>query len=261
MGWDERPHAHHPAPRAHRTCRLKHRAATLIQRYAGSNWQVAQRTKWMLDVVTHIDKDYRCALKQCLRICGILDCQRPVERAWCANPAGSTSWSRRSRSSTCSSRLRRCRAARRARWRWRRPRCVRRLGTHLPHRCCGSVATAPPVGATVGVTLAGVQASELEDLARHQQAQLRQSAATVLDLQTRLAESEATLSVAEQAAQRMASEVAELQRAVGAITEHDARARKLLANRAHGLKEALRGSQARMRHASEVLRKHKVEVR
>lgn len=40
--------------------RLKHRAATLIQRYAGSNWQAAQRTKWLLDVVTHIDKDYRC---------------------------------------------------------------------------------------------------------------------------------------------------------------------------------------------------------
>jgi hypothetical protein len=39
--------------------RLKHRAATLIQRYAGSNWQTAQRTKWMLDVVTHIDTDYR----------------------------------------------------------------------------------------------------------------------------------------------------------------------------------------------------------
>lgn len=43
-----------------RVCRLKHRAATLIQRYAGANWQAAQRTKWMIDVVTHIDKDYRC---------------------------------------------------------------------------------------------------------------------------------------------------------------------------------------------------------
>lgn len=40
-------------------CRLKARAATLIQKYAGTNWQTAQRTKWMLDVVTHMDTDYR----------------------------------------------------------------------------------------------------------------------------------------------------------------------------------------------------------
>eukprot|EP00798_Chlamydomonas_sp_ICE-L_P001308 gene1308-32658_t len=39
--------------------RLKHRAGTLIQRYAGANWREAQKTKWMLDVVTHIDMDYR----------------------------------------------------------------------------------------------------------------------------------------------------------------------------------------------------------
>ncbi|GAX76946.1 hypothetical protein CEUSTIGMA_g4393.t1 [Chlamydomonas eustigma] len=39
--------------------RLKHRASTLIQRYAGSRWREAQRTGWMIDVVLHIDKDYR----------------------------------------------------------------------------------------------------------------------------------------------------------------------------------------------------------
>ena len=36
--------------------RLKHRATTLIQRYAGSHFREAQRTAWMIDVVTHIDK-------------------------------------------------------------------------------------------------------------------------------------------------------------------------------------------------------------
>ncbi|KAL6765551.1 hypothetical protein V8C86DRAFT_500309 [Haematococcus lacustris] len=39
--------------------RVKSRATNLIQRYAGSNWQAATRTKWILDCVTHIDQDYR----------------------------------------------------------------------------------------------------------------------------------------------------------------------------------------------------------
>ena len=43
----------------HSASRLKHRAATLVQRYAGSHWRDAQRTGWIIDVVTHIDKDYR----------------------------------------------------------------------------------------------------------------------------------------------------------------------------------------------------------
>eukprot|EP00983_Pelagomonas_calceolata_P013128 419654-Pelagomonas_calceolata.AAC.1 len=40
-------------------CSAKSRASTLIQRYAGSHWQQAQRSKWMIDVVMHIDRDYR----------------------------------------------------------------------------------------------------------------------------------------------------------------------------------------------------------
>ncbi|KAF5829982.1 hypothetical protein DUNSADRAFT_15202 [Dunaliella salina] len=39
--------------------RAKSRASQLIQRYAGSHWQQAQRTKWLIDVVMHIDRDYR----------------------------------------------------------------------------------------------------------------------------------------------------------------------------------------------------------
>lgn len=39
--------------------RLKHRAMTLIQKYAGQHWREAQRTKWITDLVCHVDKDYR----------------------------------------------------------------------------------------------------------------------------------------------------------------------------------------------------------
>ncbi|KXZ48139.1 hypothetical protein GPECTOR_30g235 [Gonium pectorale] len=39
--------------------RLKHRAASLIQRYSGTRWREATRTKWLIDVVCHIDRDYR----------------------------------------------------------------------------------------------------------------------------------------------------------------------------------------------------------
>ena len=41
------------------TPRMKARATTLIQRYAGSHWREAQRAGWIIDVVTHIDRDYR----------------------------------------------------------------------------------------------------------------------------------------------------------------------------------------------------------
>jgi hypothetical protein len=39
--------------------RMRQRASTLIQKYAGSQWQAAQRTPWLLNVVCHIDLDYR----------------------------------------------------------------------------------------------------------------------------------------------------------------------------------------------------------
>ncbi|EFJ50936.1 hypothetical protein VOLCADRAFT_103726 [Volvox carteri f. nagariensis] len=38
---------------------LKHRASALIQRYSGSRWREAQRTKWLIDIVLHIDEEYR----------------------------------------------------------------------------------------------------------------------------------------------------------------------------------------------------------
>ncbi|KAG2485838.1 hypothetical protein HYH03_015421 [Edaphochlamys debaryana] len=41
------------------TIRMRHRAATLIQKYSGPRWREAMRTKWLIDVVSHIDKDYR----------------------------------------------------------------------------------------------------------------------------------------------------------------------------------------------------------
>ncbi len=58
--------------------------------------------------------------------------------------------------------------------------------------------------------LAQAKASELEELARMQQAQLRDAHATILDLQTRLLESEAALGVAEQAATAAATEMGAL---------------------------------------------------
>lgn len=48
---------------------------------------------------------------------------------------------------------------------------------------------------------------------------------------------------------------------VTALTEHDARACKRLANRAHEVKEALRKSQASVRHNTEAARRHSFEVR
>lgn len=50
----------------------------------------------------------------------------------------------------------------------------------------------------------------MEDLSRGLQSQLRDARATILDLQTRLLESESALGVAEQAAARAAQEMADL---------------------------------------------------
>lgn len=49
--------------------------------------------------------------------------------------------------------------------------------------------------------------------------------------------------MAEQAADKASAEMAELHAAVSVLAEQDARSRKALANRAHDLKDALRGSQ------------------
>ncbi|GFR46819.1 hypothetical protein Agub_g8239, partial [Astrephomene gubernaculifera] len=38
---------------------LRHKAITLIQRHAGTRWREAQRTKWLIDLVCAIDRDYR----------------------------------------------------------------------------------------------------------------------------------------------------------------------------------------------------------
>ncbi len=61
------------------------------------------------------------------------------------------------------------------------------------------------------VYLAHLQIHELETLAREQQSQLRESAAALLDLQTRLTQSEAALSVAEEAATASVQELRALQ--------------------------------------------------
>jgi hypothetical protein len=65
--------------------------------------------------------------------------------------------------------------------------------------------------------LAQAKAEELEELARQQQGQLRDAHATVLDLQTRLLESEAALGVAEQAAQAAAAEMGALHQVGGRL--------------------------------------------
>eukprot|EP00967_Tisochrysis_lutea_P074610 scaffold100349_cov18-Tisochrysis_lutea.AAC.1 len=52
----------------------------------------------------------------------------------------------------------------------------------------------------------------------------------------------------------------DLGKSVAALTEHDARACKRLANRAHEMKEALRKSQSIVRHSTEAARRHNFEV-
>ncbi|GIL70678.1 hypothetical protein Vretimale_3775 [Volvox reticuliferus] len=52
------PRVHKLSPRT-QDLMFKHRASALIQRYSGPRWREAQRTKWLIDVVFHIDREYR----------------------------------------------------------------------------------------------------------------------------------------------------------------------------------------------------------
>lgn len=176
--------------------RAKSRASTLIQRYAGSHWQQAQRSKWMIDVVMHIDRDYReYILEQEATINNQQQQIQELQAAYADN-------------------------------------------TNCTH----------------------AQMQGLEDLVRQQQSQLRDNADIIFNIQTRLKETEQALSFAEQVATNTAQELASLHQSVAALTEHDARACKRLANRAHEMKEALRKSQSIVRHSTEAARRHNFEV-
>ncbi|KAG2451408.1 hypothetical protein HYH02_004008 [Chlamydomonas schloesseri] len=176
--------------------RLKHRASTLIQKYAGSRWREAQRTKWLIDIVCHIDKDYREYIME--QAAEIETLHQQLER-------------------------------------------------------------------TNGLQATAAQSVQLQNAQLRQRVdeleqQLRAAQGAVLDMQNRVAASEMVLNEAEEAARAAAEECLQLQQAVAVLAEHDAAARKQLANRAHVMRDALVASRCRVRQAAEHSRKHRVEV-
>ncbi|GLC44110.1 hypothetical protein PLESTB_000927900 [Pleodorina starrii] len=183
------------SPRAQSTL-MKHRASALIQKYSGNRWREAQRTKWLLDIVFHIDRDYRQYLSE--------------------------------------------QAAQ-----------IAALNEQLEHNTELQMSAAEAVQSQNGRLRRRVD--ELEQ-------QLRHSQGSLLDMQNRVAASEIALQEAEDASRAAVEECLQLQQAVAILAEHDASARKLLANRTHGLKEALVASRGRMRQAAENSKRHRLEV-
>ncbi|PNH06497.1 hypothetical protein TSOC_007137, partial [Tetrabaena socialis] len=156
----------------------------------------AQRTKWIIDLVCHIDKDYRSYISE--QAAEIEMLQQQLQRT-----------------------------------------------------------TGMQAAATQGIQ---VQNEQLRQRVEWLERQLRTSQGAVLDMQNRIAASEIALNEAEEAAREAAEECFQLQQAVTVLAEHDASSRKLLANRAHVMKDALVASRGRMRQAAEQSRRHRVEV-